>query len=129
MTKKGTLYSIYCHDFPQWLHPFLETEAVQRLKDVGMNCGMEYTRFPVHRELKGCYSRYEHSVGTALILWHFTHDRKQTVAGLLHDISTPAFAHVIDFVNHDHMNQESTEASTRQVIEQSESLCALLKEN
>ena len=129
MTKKGTLYSIYSNDIPQWLKPFLETEAVLRLKDVGMNCGMEYTRFPVHRDLKGCYSRYEHSVGTALILWHFTHDKKQTTAGLLHDISTPAFAHVIDFVNHDHLTQESTESSTRQVIEQSESLCALLKEN
>ena len=129
MSKRGSLLPVYGEAVPGWLQPFLKTEPMQRLKDVGMNCGMEYTGFPVHKELKGCYSRYEHSVGTALILWHFTQDRKQTTAGLLHDISTPAFAHVIDFVNHDHLKQESTEALTRQVIEQSEELCSLLKEN
>ena len=126
MSVRGPLYSIYHPDIPSWLEPFLATGPMLRLKDVGMNCGMEYTRFPIHEKLRGCYSRYEHSLGTALILWHFTHDKKQTLAGLLHDISTPAFAHVIDFLHHDHLKQESTEAMTRQVIEQSEEIGALL---
>ncbi|MFR5131592.1 MAG: hypothetical protein ACLTDP_02610 [Terrisporobacter sp.] len=47
-------------------------------------------------------------MGVALIIWHFTKDIKQSIAGLLHDISSPAFAHVIDFLNGDHENQEST---------------------
>ena len=36
-----------------------------------------------------------------------------TVAALLHDIATPVFAHVIDFLNNDYEKQESTEAETK----------------
>lgn len=89
---------------------------MKRLKDIGMNCGLEYTRYPIYRHLTKPYFRYEHSVGTALIVWHFTQDRAQTIAALLHDISTPVFAHVIDFLNEDHLTQESTEGPTRRVM-------------
>ncbi len=30
--------------------------------------------------------------------WHFTHDKKETIAVLLHDVGTPCFAHCIDYV-------------------------------
>ena len=66
-------------------------------------------------------------MGVALITWHFTQSPRQTVAGLLHDIATPVFAHVVDFLNGDHLRQESTEARTAAVIRQSPELLALLK--
>ena len=62
-------------------------------------------------------SRFDHSVGVARIVWHFTRDAKQAVAGLLHDVATPVFAHVVDFLKGDYLVQESTEDGTRAIIE------------
>ena len=92
-----------------------------------MNCGVEYTNFPFFQNIIP-YSRYEHSIGVSLIVYHFTHDKKQTVAGLLHDIATPVFAHTIDFYHQDHLKQESTEFDTKKIIEQDQLLVSLLKE-
>ena len=120
------LWRLYHEPFPAFLRLFAETPPMARLRDVGMNCGCEYTDFPLYRHTKP-YSRFDHSVGVALILWHFTGSPRQTVAGLLHDIATPVFAHVVDFLNGDHLRQESTEARTAAVIRQSPELLALLK--
>ena len=100
---------------------------MQRLKDVGMHCGCEYTSFPMFVGLDN-YSRYKHSVGCALIVWHFTQDRRQTIAALLHDIATPTFAHVVDFLNGDHLKQESTENGTVNIIASSSEIMTRLKE-
>ena len=100
---------------------------MQRLKDVGMHCGCEYTSFPMFVGLDN-YSRYKHSVGCALIVWHFTQDRRQTIAALLHDIATPTFAHVVDFLNGDHLKQESTENGTVNIIASSPGIMTRLKE-
>ena len=113
-------------ELPQQLLTMAETPAMQRLKHVGMHCGCEYTAYPIYRDALAPYSRYTHSLGTAAIVWHFTHDLKQAVAGLLHDIATPAFAHVVDFLNGDHLRQESTESRTRAMIASSPELMALL---
>lgn len=119
---------IYHAEVPAIIQRLCETPAMQRLKRVGMNCGCEYTSFP--RFLRcGTYSRYEHSLGVGLIVWHFTHDEKQAAAGLLHDISTPVFAHVIDFLNGDHLTQESTELDTRAVILHSPEIMAVLHQH
>lgn len=120
------LWPIYHPEIPPFLREFCATPAVQRLKGVGMNCGCEYTGFPRFAGL-GPYSRYDHSLGVALAVWHFTRDKAQTVAGLLHDVATPAFAHVVDFLNGDFLRQESTEAMTEAVILQSGELQALLR--
>lgn len=71
-----------------------------------MNCGCEYTSFSRFRNLEP-YSRYEHSLGVALIIWHFTGNITQSLAGLLHDVATPVFAHVVDFMCNDHLKQEA----------------------
>ena len=107
---------IYTASLPPELLAMAETPVMQRLLRVGMHCGCEYTAYPIYRDAVAPYSRYTHSLGTAAIVWHFTHDLKQSVAGLLHDIATPAFAHVVDFLNGDHMRQESTESRTRMMI-------------
>ena len=106
---------IYQKDYPDFINPYLKSESMQRLKGVDMNCGLQFTSHAGFSSY-GSYSRYEHSVGVACIVWHFTHDKKQTLAGLFHDISTRAFSHVIDFVKRDYLTQESTEDETKEII-------------
>ena len=60
---------------------------------------------------------FSFSAAIARIVWHFTRDAKQAVAGLLHDVATPVFAHVVDFLKGDYLVQESTEDGTRAIIE------------
>jgi len=100
---------------PPCLQLISETPEMQRLRNVGMNCGCEYTSFPCFRELRP-YSRFQHSMGVGLIVWHFTEDPAQAVSALLHDIATPVFAHVVDFLHGDHEKQESTEDVTEALI-------------
>ena len=103
--------SFYHADTPAFLKELSQTPELQRLRGVGMNCGCEYTRFPRFRRLKG-YSRYDHSLGTARIVWHFTGDPAQSAAALFHDIATPTFAHSVDFLRGDALRQEATERSS-----------------
>ena len=109
------LWHIYHKDVPEFLREAAETPAMQRLKGVGMNCGCEYTSFPLFDTWQP-YSRFDHSVGAALITWHFTRDPHQAMAALLHDIATPVFSHVVDFLWGDHEKQESTESGTEALI-------------
>ena len=120
-------YSVYHPAVPSFLQAFMQVPSVQRLKQIGMNCGCEYTSFPLFARLKP-YSRFDHSLGVALIIWHFTQSRPQAVSGLLHDIATPVFAHVVDFLNGDYLKQDSTEAGTEEMIAGSPELQDLLKQ-
>lgn len=115
MMEGSGLWPIYHPRIPPLLRHLAATAPMTRLRQVGMNCGCEYTDFPRFRGLAP-YSRFRHSVGVGLIVWHFTHDGAQAAAGLLHDISTPVFAHVVDFLNGDHLTQTSTEHGTAALI-------------
>ena len=112
---------------PPFISRALSSPAMQRLKDVGMNCGCEYTSFPCFTVLPP-YSRYEHSLGVSSIVWHFSHDEKQALSALFHDIATPVFAHVIDFMRGDYLTQEATEDGTKEFIERDPVITALLSE-
>jgi len=68
-----------------------------------------------------------HSIDVANIVWNFTHNITQAVAGLLHDIATPAFAHTIDFLYGDYVKQESTEDKTADIIQNSKEIMDILK--
>ena len=96
---------------------------MQRLGYISVSCGTIYSKL---YDL-GYYSSLSHSIGVALIIWHFTHDKKQTLAGLFHDIATPVFKHTIDFFNGDYMKQETTEKLTAKIIKNSTQISALLK--
>lgn len=122
----GELHEIYSSEFPDFIAGISSTAPMRRLEHIGMNCGCEYTRFHLFDGI-GRYSRYDHSIGAALIVWNFTRDMRQSVSALLHDIATPSFAHVIDFLHGDHMQQESTEDATLQFISGSEELVAELR--
>ncbi|MBQ7223011.1 MAG: hypothetical protein IJS38_00370 [Erysipelotrichaceae bacterium] len=118
--------SIYHRNIPDFLAEASKSRAMERLKKVGMDCGCEYTSFPIFAG-KPSYNRYQHSVGVSLIVWHFTHDEAQALSGLFHDIATPCFSHVIDFLNRDHMRQESTEEGTERIIAESPEIRRVLE--
>ena len=111
-------------DFPEWLLEYIYTPEMLRLDGIGMSCGTLYTK--VYND-KYCYSSLTHSVAVALIIWNFTHDKKQTISGLFHDIATPTFKHCIDFMNGDSEHQESTEERTEQIIKDSKEIMKLLE--
>ena len=88
-----------------------------------MQCGTDYSKIFNYMAFN---STLDHSVGVALIIWNFTKDKKQTLAGLFHDIATPTFKHCIDFMNGDSEHQESTEERTEQIIRNSKKIMYLL---
>ena len=111
-------------EFPEWILEYINTPEILRLDGVGMSCGTSYTR--VYND-KFYYSTLTHSIAVALIIWHFTNDKKQTLSGLFHDIATPTFKHCIDFMNGDSEHQESTEERTEQIIRNSKQIMSLLE--
>lgn len=117
-------FSILSEDFPEWLLDYINVFEMQRIGKIGMNCGTDYTALYNNRYF---YSNLEHSVGVALIIWNFTHDKVQTLAGLFHDIATPVFKHCVDFMNGDSEYQESTEEKTEDIILNSTEIMFLLK--
>lgn len=116
-------YKILSPKFPKWLEEYIETPEMMRIHGTSMSCGTDYTRVYKNRYW---YSNLHHSIGVALIVWNFTHDKKQTLAGLFHDIATPTFKHCIDFMMGDHETQESTEERTESIIANSKEIMALL---
>lgn len=109
--------------FPEWLLDYIDTPEIQRLSGISMVCGTDYSKIYAYKSFN---STLDHSVGVALIIWNFTKDKKQTLAGLFHDIATPIFKHCIDFMNGDSEHQESTEERTEQVIRNSQTILSLL---
>ena len=111
-------------DFPLWLLDYINTDSLLKQQYISVTCGTIYTKLFDNNFF---YSSLDHSIAVALIIWHFTHDKKQTLAGLFHDIATPVFKHCIDFLNGDYINQESTEDLTTKIINSSKDIMKLLK--
>ena len=117
-------YKILCPEFPNFLKKYIELPIMQRLSGIGLLCGTDWTSLYKNRFF---YSRLDHSVGVALIIWNFTKDKTQTIAGLLHDVSTTVFSHVSDFRKGDALTQTSTEEPTTKMILSDSALCKLLE--
>ena len=115
-------------DMPEFIIKYLNCPSLIRLKNVGYFCGMDYASKDVYN-FREYISRYNHSLTVALIVYKLTHDKKATIAGLFHDIATPCFSHVIDYMNKDHEKQETTEEYTDFVIENDIWLCHCLEED
>ena len=111
-------------NFPEWLNDYIETKELLKQRYISVTCGKIYSNL---FEIDFFFSSLDHSVAVALIVWHFTHDKKQTLSGLFHDIATPAFKHCVDFLNGDYMIQESTEDLTSKIISSSKEIMDLLK--
>lgn len=111
-------------DFPEWLNEYIDTKELLLQQYISVTCGTIYSDL---FESDFFFSSLDHSIAVALIVWHFTHDKKQTLSGLFHDIATPVFKHCVDFLNGDYMTQESTEDLTTEMIKNSKEIMTLLK--
>lgn len=102
-------------NLPKFLIKYLKTPSLLRLKDISYFCGMDYASKDIYN-FSEFISRYDHSLTVSLIVYKLTKDKKATLAGLFHDIATPCFSHVIDYMNQDYEKQESTEEYTEHIL-------------
>lgn len=122
-------FSILSKDIPEWLNDYIETKELLKQQYISTSCGVIYTDLFSAKELNIFYSSLDHSIAVALIVWNFTHDKKQTLAALFHDIATPCFKHCVDFLYGDYMNQEATEDLTKDIIKNSKEIMNLLNKD
>jgi len=114
------------NEYPSFIDKYLNTRTLKRLKYVSQFCGCDYSGLynPIF-----FYSRFDHSLTVAHMTWHFTKNKEETIAALLHDVGTPCFAHTIDFVLNDNLNQESSEKDIVELIKQDKELLNYLNED
>ncbi len=115
-------------NIPEFLVKYLELSSLKRLKKVGYFCGMDYASSKVYN-FSEYISRFDHSLTVALLTYKLTKDKKMTLAGLFHDIATPCFSHVIDYMNGDYEIQESTEEYTEKIIKADKQLLYCLEQD
>lgn len=113
---------------PEFLNKYLKAPSLLRLKKVGCFCGMDYASKDIY-DFSEYISRYDHSLSTALLTYKLTKNKTATLAALFHDIGTPCFSHVIDYMNGDYEKQESTEAFTESIITSDKYLLKCLEED
>ena len=110
-------------NIPSFLYHMTDTPCLVRLKNIDYFCGMKYAspHLDVYK-FKENPTRFDHSLTTALLTWKLTMNKEQTIAALYHDVATPCFSHVIDYMNEDYVEQESTEKFTKKIINRDEIL-------
>lgn len=128
-----SLYNTYLNllkakDIPIFIKKYLDVPSLTRLKNIGYFCGMDYASKNIYN-FKEYITRFDHSLSTALLTFKLTKNKIETLAALFHDIATPCFSHVIDYMNKDYENQESTEEYTSEIIKQDKKLQDYLKED
>ena len=126
--KELYLNTLGYQELPEFIKKYLICPSLTRLKKVGYFCGMDYASKDIY-DFKEYISRYDHSLSTALLVYNLTKNKTATIAALLHDISTPCFSHVIDYMNQDFDKQESTEAYTGKIIMEDKYLLKALKKD
>ena len=115
-------------DYPSFLNKYLECPSIVRLKSIGYFCGMDYASKDIY-DFGEKITRYDHSLTTALLTYKLCHDKKATIAALFHDIATPCFSHVIDYMNKDYDKQESTEQFHNKMLLKDKKLEYLLSQD
>lgn len=113
---------------PSFLFKYLNTSSMVRLQKIDYFCGMKYASKDIY-DFKENISRFDHSLTVALMTWKLTYSRVETIAALYHDVATPCFSHVIDYMNNDYEYQESTEEYTEEIIKNDKELLACLAQD
>ena len=93
----------------------INSKSLQRLKRINQ-FGLPEDLYSV----KGGFPRYDHSVGTMLLLKKLGAGVEEQVAGLLHDVSHTAFSHLIDFVIGNAANEDYQDMTHESFIKKSE---------
>ena len=114
-------------NIPTFIKNISDTPSLNRLKNIDYFCGMKYAspNLEIYKFSENP-TRYDHSLTTALLTWKLTKEVNPTIAALYHDVATPCFSHVIDYMNKDYVNQESTEEYTEKIINEDFKLYQLL---
>lgn len=128
MYLKYYLEQLNYKNMPSFLIKYLKSPSLLRLRNVGYFCGMDYASKDVYN-FSEYISRYDHSLTVSLIVYKLTNNKKMTLASLFHDIATPCFSHVIDYMNEDYEKQESTEEYTEYILKSDSYLVECLKED
>lgn len=115
-------------NIPDFLIKYLKSPSLLRLKEIGYLCGMDYASNDIY-DFQERISRYDHSLTVFLIVYKLTKNKKTALAGLFHDVATPCFSHVIDYMNQDYERQESTEEYTEYILKNDDYLLECLKED
>ncbi|MEM7821513.1 MAG: HD domain-containing protein [Candidatus Aenigmatarchaeota archaeon] len=97
----------------------INSKHVQRLKGI-TQAGYVIFLNPTHPYAKFKVTRYEHSIGVYALLKKIGASRLEQVAGLLHDISHPVFAHCLDFLYGRELEHDSHERFHQKLMLNSE---------
>lgn len=127
MLLKYYLNKLNYENIPEFIKKYLTLPSLIRLKKIGYFCGMDYASKDIYNFTE-YISRFDHSLTVALITYRLTKDKTATLAALFHDIATPCFSHVIDYMNKDYENQESTEEYTEKILRNDKTLCKYLED-
>lgn len=119
-------FKILSSDYPNFIDKYIRTLEMQRLHSIGQFCGCDYTKL---HSCKYWYSRLDHSIACALMTWHFTKNKTQTLCALFHDLGTPAFSHCVDYLLNDFLDQESSEKNINEIILNSDQITRYLTED
>lgn len=115
MFLQNYLNELNYDDMPSFFYKYLNSPSLNRLKNVGYFCGMDYASKNVYN-FSERITRFDHSLTVCLLVYKLTNDKASSLRGLFHDIATPCFSHVIDYMNNDYEKQESTEEFTEYII-------------
>ncbi len=122
-------FEILCNkEVPEFIYKYLRTDTMERLKGVSFFSGIDYNLIPTH-DLKYYYSRYDHSIATALIIWNLTKNKKETIVALLHCAGTPIFSHSVDYMLGDYKKQQSARKPLLDMIGKDAELIKKLEED
>ena len=92
----------------------LNSRAMQRLKGISQfGLPKEFCPFPG-------FSRYEHSVGVAILLKKLKAGLEEQVAGLTHDVSHPAFSHLVDWVLGNREKEDHQDRNHKKIVSSSD---------
>ena len=117
-------FSFLCdNDYPEFINKYIDTKELQRLSRIGQFCGCDYTKL---YNVKYWYSKLDHSIACALMIWHFTHDKIKTLIALFNNLGTPAFSHCVDFLLKDSLHQKSSTKPIYEILENNNKLSKLL---
>jgi len=97
----------------------INSKPVQRLKGI-TQAGYVIFLNSTHPYAKFKVTRYEHSIGVYALLKKIGASRLEQIAGLLHDISHPVFAHCLDFLYERELYHDSHEKFHQKIMSNSE---------
>lgn len=120
-------YQRYLGTTPDFMRKYLELEFMIRLKYITLLCGMENASPDMYDFNLPHITRFSHSLNDAKITYKLTHSKEKALASLFHDVASPTWCHVVDYMNNDFVLQESTEDKTAEILLSSNKLFEYLK--